>query len=128
MNRMLPVRETRMQTQIRRNQFISIVGLVILLSATLLAQSPPSPSGASALNSVMNTLAATKRFEQVAISPDGQKLAGVEAMGAGHNAIFIDRTASPSGARQQVTATTSGTADEESVAWSPDGTRLAFLS
>jgi dipeptidyl aminopeptidase/acylaminoacyl peptidase len=119
-----------MRIRTRWNPLILAVMLAILVAATLIAQVPPSPSSglSSAFEAAMDTLASTKRFEQVAISPDGQWLAWAEGAGEGHTAVFVDRTASRSGAAQHLTATTSAPADEESVEWSPDSTKIAFLS
>ena len=68
-------------------------------------------------------IAATHRFLQTAISPDGAHVAYVEALAApGQSAIYI-------APRTRVTAGDGKTAyDEHSIAWSPDGKQLAFLS
>lgn len=105
----------------------SSVSLAVLLTATLFAQEPAAGPPSTALEGVMKTLASTTRFEQVAISPDGQKLAWVETTG-GKSAIFVDRTANRSGTAQHITAANSSSADEEDVTWSPDSTNIAYLS
>jgi dipeptidyl aminopeptidase/acylaminoacyl peptidase len=128
-NRMLPLREIEMQIRKCWNQSLTaFVCLGLLLTATALAQAQSSPPEAapSALDRAMNTLSSTKRFEQVAISPNGQKVAWVEAAGAGKTAILIDR--STGGAAKPISASASGPADEEAVAWAPDSARIAFLS
>jgi Tol biopolymer transport system component len=108
--------------------FLPLVGFGMLLTATVLAQAQSSaPTAApSALDRAMNTLSSTKRFEQVAISPDGQKVAWVETAGAGKTSIFIDQ--STGGAAKPISASASGPADQEAVTWSPDSAKIAFLS
>jgi dipeptidyl aminopeptidase/acylaminoacyl peptidase len=68
-------------------------------------------------------IAATHRFMQAAISPDGAHVAYVEALASpGDSAIYI-------APRIRVTAGDGKSAsDEEQIAWSPDGKQLAFLS
>ncbi len=68
-------------------------------------------------------IAATHRFLETAISPDGSHVAYVEALGApGQSAIYI-------APRTRVSAGDGKTGcDEHSLAWSPDGKQLAFLS
>ena len=68
-------------------------------------------------------IAATHRFLEAAISPDGAHVAYVEALaGPGESAIYL-------APRTRVTAGDGKSAsDESAVAWSPDGKQLAFLS
>jgi dipeptidyl aminopeptidase/acylaminoacyl peptidase len=68
-------------------------------------------------------IAATHRFLQTAIAPDGSHIAYVEALpDPGQSAIYI-------APRRRVTAGDGKSAfDEAAIAWSPDGTQLAFLS
>jgi dipeptidyl aminopeptidase/acylaminoacyl peptidase len=68
-------------------------------------------------------IAATHRFLQAAIAPDGTHVAYVEALAApDHSAIYIaPRTRVSAGDGKS-------TCDEKSIAWSPDGKQLAFLS
>src|SRR6202034_3161233 len=70
-------------------------------------------------------IAATRWFNQSAISPDGSRVAYVEALTApGKSAIYI-HAAAPI----RITAGDGKAAcDEESVAWSPDSKQIAFLS
>ena len=80
-------------------------------------------------------IAATRWFQQSAISPDGSHVAYVEALTApGKSAIYIS-AAQGSGAPIRISAgdgkaASDGKAacDEESVAWSPDSKQIAFLS
>jgi len=68
-------------------------------------------------------IAATHRFLQAAISPDGAHVAYVEALaGPGESVIYI-------APRTRVTAGDGQSESSESaIAWSPDGKQLAFLS
>jgi dipeptidyl aminopeptidase/acylaminoacyl peptidase len=70
-------------------------------------------------------IAATRWFNQSAISPDGSHVAYVEALTApGKSSIYIN-AATPI----RITAGDGKAAcDEESIAWSPDSKQLAFLS
>ena len=68
-------------------------------------------------------IAATHRFLEGAISPDGAHIAYVEALaGPGESAIYM-------APRTRVTAGDGKSAsDESAIAWAPDGRQLAFLS
>ena len=68
-------------------------------------------------------IAATHRFLQAAVSPDGAHVAYVEALGApNQSAIYL-------APRTRVTAGDGKSAsDESAIAWSPDSKHLAFLS
>jgi len=98
-------------------------------SKKLAATAPVTP-----VDEVVNTLFATRRFEQTAISPDGKKIAWVETLvgkdGApdGNTAIYIidrDTSAAP----KVITAAALNLARAEgSLDWSPDSKQLAFLS
>jgi dipeptidyl aminopeptidase/acylaminoacyl peptidase len=71
----------------------------------------------------LNEIAATHRFFETSIAPDGSHVAYVEASGAaGQSAIYI-------APRTRVSAGDGKTGcAEHSLAWSPDGKQLAFLS
>src|SRR5215467_7080482 len=81
-----------------------------------------------------NAMNAAHHFDQVAISPDGTKVAWVEALtskdgaSAGNSAIYVKdlRSDAP---RRHITADDTGVQHaEHGLAWSPDSSRLAFLS
>jgi dipeptidyl aminopeptidase/acylaminoacyl peptidase len=85
------------------------------------------------VESALRALSAAKPFGQVAISPNGKKVAWVEQLqgpdGAetGNSAIFaagIDGKAPP----RRITASGGAPRAESDIAWAPDSGRLAFLS
>jgi dipeptidyl aminopeptidase/acylaminoacyl peptidase len=116
--------------------------------ARLKAVAKPNASGPA--QDVINTLSATHRFEQAAISPDGKKVAWVEdilgknGVPSGATRIFLKGLRSPkeptlvSAAveKKSVRGPNGELGDgpvyrpraEGSVAWSPDSNKLAFLS
>jgi Tol biopolymer transport system component len=113
---------------------ISIAGSEHLAAQKKNPKKPAATAPATPADEVMNTLFATRRFEQAAISPDGKKIAWVETLvgkdGApdGHTAIYI-RDRDTSVAPKRITAASLNLARAEgSLDWSPDSRQLAFLS
>jgi dipeptidyl aminopeptidase/acylaminoacyl peptidase len=109
--------------------------------ARLAAAAKPKASGAA--QDAINTLAATHRFEQAAISPDGKKVAWVEDLigknGApsGNTRIQVtiipaDNKTVPVGAGRRMVQISGDVGyaphSEGSVAWAADSTHMAFLS
>ncbi len=77
----------------------------------------------------------SQRFEQVAISPDGSRVAWVEQSldlagePIGNDTIYVVRLNSPDAKPRRITADVSKpAATEDTIAWSPDSKELAFLS
>jgi Tol biopolymer transport system component len=99
-----------------------------LFVSVLVTAQPAASSVSPDLESIMRSLSATKRFEQVAISPDGQNVAWVESAGDGNTAIFVAPAHAGNEPAKRITAAGSGFAAEGNIAWSPDSQRLAFLS
>jgi dipeptidyl aminopeptidase/acylaminoacyl peptidase len=110
---------------------------------------PAKPKASSPLDAVIDALFAAHTFAQVAISPDGKKVAWVETLLGkdgtpdGNTAIYLtglqsnEGPARVSAATKRVSLSKEGViADgiqfvpraEASVTWSPDSTKLAFLS
>src|SRR6267142_2272868 len=131
--------ERPVRMQFSRWVLASIFALSIGSSVHLTAQQktskkPVATAPATPVDEVVNTLFATRRFEQTAISPDGKKIAWVETLvgkdGApdGNTAIYItdrDTSAAP----KRITAAPLNLARAEgSLDWSPDSKQLAFLS
>jgi dipeptidyl aminopeptidase/acylaminoacyl peptidase len=81
----------------------------------------------------LDELVATRRFQGVAISPDGKSVAWVESVpqksdeAKADTAVYIAELDSPSTAPRRVTAG-EGAHSEHSVAWAADSKQIAFLS
>jgi len=87
-------------------------------------------ASAQTLDRTLAEIAAVRQFPQAAISPDGARVAYVEALPqAGKSAIWIANLQNPAAARTRITAG-DGKAphDEHGLCWSPDSKQLAFLS
>jgi dipeptidyl aminopeptidase/acylaminoacyl peptidase len=100
--------------------------------ARLKAVAKPKASGPA--QDVIDTLSATHRFEQTAISPDGKKVAWVEdiitkrGISTGDTVIYVADIGSKNPAKRISAAVADALHAEGSVAWSPDSKKLAFLS
>jgi len=105
------------------------VALVLPVIFTLLSGSAGAQE--PSLDAILDSVAGAHGIRQVAISPDGQRVAWVEAEGtaASPHGIFVCSLASPASSRRRITAGSGDEASEErEIAWSPDSRQLAFLS
>jgi dipeptidyl aminopeptidase/acylaminoacyl peptidase len=103
-----------------------IVSLLLPVICILLAGSAGAQD--SSLDAVLDSLADAHGTRQVAISPDGQRVAWVDALGASPHGIFVCSLASPATTRRRITAGDGEEVSEErEIAWSPDSSQLAFL-
>jgi dipeptidyl aminopeptidase/acylaminoacyl peptidase len=105
----------------------------LLLGVT--ARAEERPAAKTSLDQLLDSLTAVRTFKEVAISPDGQRIAWVEELPdkggapAHHSAIYVADLNSPDAPPRRVTAGDGTTPHaEHGLAWSPDGSRLAFLS
>jgi dipeptidyl aminopeptidase/acylaminoacyl peptidase len=101
----------------------------LLLPALFTLLSGSAGAQESSLDAILDSLASAHGIEQVAISPDGQRVAWVETSGPSPHGIFVCNLASPASTRRRITATSGDEESEErDIVWSPDSRQLAFLS
>ena len=101
-----------------------IVVLLLLQPLAFARDQEPRPA-----EQALRVLAATAGFQQVAISPDGRRVAWVQNQrrdGGYGNGIYIASTGSHREPRL-ITASAEG-GWEDQIAWAPDSNQLAFLS
>ena len=111
-----------MLSRLARTVALLLPLLFALLSGSIEAQE-------ASLDTLLDSVAGAHGIRQVAISPDGQRVAWVESSGASPHGIFVCSLAAPASTRRRITAGSGEEASEEhEVAWSPDSRQLAFLS
>ena len=131
----------------RPNRVAAWVSAIFLCASALAAQQPPKskkaveqrlrkvekPQANQAIEDVVRALNSTRQFEQVAISPDGKKVAWVESspgkngVDTGNRAVYVASLDGKTPPRR-VRAGTSASGEEGSISWSPDSHAIAFLS
>jgi len=105
---------------------VSLTGL----SATAFGQSAPKRK----TDPLIDSLFAVREFSQTAISPDGKKVAWVEALKAkdgspsSKTAIYVAMLESPATPRRITAGTVAVPSSEHDLSWSPDSSKIAFLS
>ena len=94
------------------------------------------PQASGRLDDVVKTLFAAHTFEQVALAPDGNSVAWVEAVHPKNNrvvvgsssVIYVKNLKSAAPPRRISAGVADALHSETGVAWSPDSQRIAFLS
>jgi dipeptidyl aminopeptidase/acylaminoacyl peptidase len=126
--------------------FSAVLWVTAAVASIGLAASGPSPAAkvagisarlagqASSIEEAVNSLFSVQDYAGVAISPDGRRVAWVEALKkngipSGRTAIYVDSVAGEQSSRHRITAGNGKVpCTEADLAWSPDGTHIAFLS
>ena len=105
-----------------------VVGVLILCGAAALAQPR------AALETLISSLAATQTYGEVAISPDGTRVAWSQPLrdssgrATWETGIYVADVANPAVPRRITAGSAGNNYSERDLAWSPDGKQLAFLS
>ena len=111
---------------------IVLVILGAMLVPTLPASAAPQAKTTPAVEQAIHDMFAVHEFSQVAISPNGSRLAWVESLNAKNgapspNSAIYASDWKTGGAPQRITAARGGAvAAENDVVWSPGGRRLRF--
>ncbi len=108
---------------------------IAFLSSTAERCGAQQTGGKAALDRVIDSLLPVRAFREVAISPQGTRVAWVESLHekngstSSNSAIFIADLKSPAAPPRRISAASGENPHaEHGVAWSPEGKQLAFLS
>jgi len=120
----------------RRGVQIGSLLFALLLPCAFIAAQTASKAAMGPEAATLRDMFDVHTFKQVAISPDGrrvawvQRLPGPKGAPSSNSAIYVAGISAPR-RTTRITAQHSGLAaarEEDNVAWSPDGRRIAFLS
>src|ERR1043165_5641304 len=118
----------------RRSFGVSVVALFMLACALAHVSGRAGFRQQPSVERAIETLIATRNFREVAVSPDGRRVAWVVALLAadkaptGKYAVYVSDLKTPNAEPRRVTAGPGGDYAEHDISWSPDSARLAFLS
>jgi dipeptidyl aminopeptidase/acylaminoacyl peptidase len=109
--------------------------VALLLVSGEVAAGRDQPAAKSSLDKLLDALFEVRTFKEVAIAPDGKRVAWVESVpgekqaDSAHTAIYVGTPGPASEKPRRLTAGKPNSFhDEHGIAWSPDGSQLAFLS
>jgi Tol biopolymer transport system component len=112
----------------------------LVASAVLLVVAPAWAPGRepkdthAAVDRVLDSLFQVRAIKEVALAPDGKRIAWVEAVpgekhaASSHTAIYLRSLNSSEKPRRITAGKPDAFHDEQGIAWSPDSSRLVFLS
>src|SRR5271157_786230 len=108
--------------------------LPLALALWMVGAATSYPAQKSSIDDVLNSLLAVHTYKQVAISPDGKRVAWVESLRGekqeltGNSAIYVATLGSTERPRRVSAGEGSADCAEHDISWSPDSKKLAFLS
>jgi dipeptidyl aminopeptidase/acylaminoacyl peptidase len=108
--------------------------VLLFLAVGTACLAPGYAAQKSTLDQTLDLMFAARTFKQVAISPDGKRVAWVESLKGrnqeptGNSAIYVVTLGSSERPRRISAGEQSNDCAEHDLAWSPDSKKLAFLS